>query len=1811
MDGGAAHAKAACRRLLAGGAFLLAALAQAATPPGTEIANTATASFRVAGVSVTVSGTATVTTSISTPASVQLLAYAPTAQGMPGPVVSNVNVPPAQCARNGSFTPLPAPRLPGVGVLQTGSSLPLTNATIYASGDVVFVQVTDFDQNRDPHLAETVTLAITTSKGDSETLRLVETGPSTGVFAGYIPTARGAVQAGDCVLDIASNQKVVATYVDQSESSAQVAASALIDPLGLVFDSATGEPVNGARVTILDARTNLPAKVLGNDGVSSYPSTIVAGSRVQDSGGTTYDFAPGRYQFPRLAPGTYRFAVEPPQGYKFASTALETALRALPGAPFAIANGSRGEPFTLVPGPAIEMDIPVDPGPLGELNILKSAAKATAGVGDFVPYTVQVGNRGTLALPDVVIGDRMPLGFRYQKGSARLNSAPLADPQVSADGRSLQFALGILAGSGNAVLRYVLQVGPGTPMGPAENIAQSVGRITSNVAKASVQVRDDLNASRAILTGRVMLAKSCEQDERQPGAVQGLKDVRILLQDGTTILSDAEGNWHAENLRPGTHVVQVDTTTLPAGMELRNCDPSSRTGGRNFSQLVNVRAGTLWRADFRLVPAASCMAQAVQRSGRRIELALSAPLGNESLSATVVLPAGAKVAADSVQLDGRAAAAAAQASDGMVVVRLPAQPARWEHKVSFELDGPAQAELKALVRVQPVGQPASSLQPLLLPAGEAQARQCAPMPVGGLASRGSVPQAPNGERGPALEAAPSLLEQLPYDDKWLAAAAPGNEWMHPQADFSPALPVIKVAVKHARGTTLELKVNGSPVNPLRFEGTVGSPTGEWLLSQWRSVDLRDGPNHLALTVRDAQGMAVLQETRTIHYSTAPVRVELDLEHSRLVADGRSSPVLAVRMLDQLGKPARRGLIGDFQVNPPYVPQELADALQRDPLTGTPGGRPRFVIGEKGIALIPLQPTTQSGEVVLRFPLSEGRTQEVRAWLNADLREWVLVGFAEGTLGHKSLSGNMEALKGSGADDQLFDDNRLAFYAKGRIRGDYLLTAAYDSAKRRGPRDAPALKQAIDPTQYYTLYADASQAQYDAASTRKLYLKIEKKQFYALFGDFDSGLTVSELGRYSRTLNGLKSEYKGEVFSYNAFATRTSQSFLKDELQGDGTSGLYRLRTRNILVNSEKVRIEVRDRFHPDQVLSVRTLATYLDYQIDYVAGTLFFREPVPSRDAALNPVMIVVEYESDDRSQSAWTYGGRAAAKIGTDSELGVTRIHEGGTGKDASLTAVDARLQLAEFTRARVEFATSERNTPTGPQSGQAYSTEVLHDDGKFAARAYASEQRPGFGLGQQAAAAEGQRKVGADARVKVSDALQVQGEAYRQDDLARGGQRQVAEGRVQWSDQAGLTLSGGARIAQETDAGGAQSEARQVTAGVGYETMERRLVLRASTELDVGSKGNGTVNFPNRVLLGADYRLTTGTTLFAQQEFARGAALKADTTRFGVRSELWTGAEAQLGLGNQATLDAGRLFTNMGLVQKIKLGERWSADAGIDRVQTLRSTANPLGPAQPPASGTPDLATAGLITGDYTAVTLGLAYHDTAWSGNGRVEWRNSDTDTKVNLLLGAQRQLGQGRVVAAALTLNTVHGATETRNLGARLSYAFRPNDSNLIWLDRLDYVEDANRSLGARLFTRKLINNFNANWKASRQTQVAVQYSAKYVREMLGDTSYSGYTDLFGVEVRHDLGERWDIGLHAGALHSWRTGAFSYHLGASVGFRLADNTWLSVGYNQLGFSDPDFSGAEFRGKGLYVNVRVKFDQDTFDLNDRAKGHLPLKP
>ncbi len=125
---------------------------------------------------------------------------------------------------------------------------------------------------------------------------------------------------------------------------------------------------------------------------------------------------------------------------------------------------------------------------------------------------------------------------------------------------------------------------------------------------------------------------------------------------------------------------------------------------------------------------------------------------------------------------------------------------------------------------------------------------------------------------------------------------------------------------------------------------------------------------------------------------------------------------------------------------------------------------------------------------------------------------------------------------------------------------------------------------------------------------------------------------------------------------------------------------------------------------------------------------------------------------------------------------------------------------------------------------------------------------------------------------------------------------------------------------------------------------------------------------------------------------------------------------------------------------------------------------------------------------------------------------------------------------------------------------------------------------------------MVNNLNANVKPNRKLQISFQYGLKYVHNTIDDDAYIGYTDLMGLETRYDVTKRWDVGLHGSVLHSWNSDQIDYSAGLSLGYHVVENTWLSVGYNFLGFEDEDFSEAQFTAQGPFIKFRMKFDQQS---------------
>ncbi|MBT8423290.1 MAG: OmpA family protein, partial [Gammaproteobacteria bacterium] len=397
-----------------------------------------------------------------------------------------------------------------------------------------------------------------------------------------------------------------------------------------------------------------------------------------------------------------------------------------------------------------------------------------------------------------------------------------------------------------------------------------------------------------------------------------------------------------------------------------------------------------------------------------------------------------------------------------------------------------------------------------------------------------------GTRPESLSQAPVTAAD-PLEDfnnpSWISELDSGVELLFPQPDYNPPIPSLRIALKHAPGQKVELSLNDAPISGLSFDGTDTNSAKTVALSRWRGIDLQENDNELRVVVRNRDGSVASRIERTVHLSGGPVRAEIDPAASSLLADGRTRPVLALRVYDRWGKPARPESIGRYRIDPPYRSWFEVESLRDNQLLALGSREPVYRVGADGLARIELDATSRSGEVVIHLEYPDEREEELRAWLEPAARDWILVGFAEGTAGYSTLQDNIQSARDAGLEDDFYSDGKIAFFAKGRIKGEFLLTMAYDS-DRDGQEARERLHGTIDPDQFYTLYGDATEQQFEAATQDELFLKIERGQFYAMFGDFDTAMRVTELARYDRSFNGLQSEYQGETFGYTAFAART-------------------------------------------------------------------------------------------------------------------------------------------------------------------------------------------------------------------------------------------------------------------------------------------------------------------------------------------------------------------------------------------------------------------------------------------------------------------------------------------------------------------------------------------------------------------------------------------------------------------------------------------------------------------------------------------------
>jgi len=1824
----------------------------------------------------------------------------------------------------------------------------LVPADIYHAGLDVYVQVQDGDQNIDPYVAETVQITLTTPSGDtndSEIMILTETGPDTGVFIasiGSVGTVPGtAAVQNDGIIEVKSGTQMSALYTDRYDNTDTTAAAALVDPFGVVFDSNTGAPINGVIVTMWDLENKAPAKVLGDDGISIYPATVTTGGTVVDSSGKVYQLAAGSYRFPFMMPGNYQFKVTGVSGYAFPSTVSTTQLQLLAGAPFAITLGSRLEPFIINPGPALHIDIPMDPMNTS-LYVQKTASKSMVAIGDALGYSINIENPSPVAdITLSTLNDTLPTGLRYVSGTAVLDGYSIADPVISGNGRGLTFNVGTVQAGLIRTLSYLVRVGSNARVGVAINTVIANGTqlgipVTSNIAKAAVTIQEDLIRSKGFIMGRVFVddgkpgassmaaatttvtdatstvagavkAASASNNEINDDGEQGIADVRVYLEDGTFVITDKDGLYHFKAVDSGTHVVQLDVDSLPERYEVVTLN-NTRFAGRTFSQFVDVQGGGVWRSNFRLRQRAEpempvtvihtleqnadgqWWATVRVKHNERVNLSdlnlfYDPPAGwslNTS-SATVDdikrIPEATmfgtfwKLATDAdehiirvalnsggAEGDKKAVAYARFASPGTpkgrtsmaeVTLNETVTEISTDKKITLHLNfATCKAELPEQDKEQ-LEALIDTLKGLTVRQARVEGHtdniRIAPANRKEFANNQELSEA----RAKSLAA--YLIEQLKLTSDKVKAVGMGDtqpivnnktaegraqnrrvevyvDAVHIDREYQHELKDDRgVGEGKAVGTwekeqdateeplaTDAISVDGvlsqkdgsslpDPINAVRMqldsklkaqllvdgkeisEDRIGfksedTKTGKTLYS-YIGIDFgKPGKHTLTVKGLDPFGNARFDKTITV-IRTGQVASIRPLKGQENIADGKTPVTVRLSLLDDTGEVIRGGTEleirgGDLvSLGAMSADQQLAqNAASRTSSTGA-------TVRVAADGTIAFAPTTVSG--MHTVTLGRGDVQEdIQVLVIAPKREWIMVGLGEGTLGYNKLNGAMQPISKQSENENFYRDGRLAFYGKGQVKGDFLLTVAYDTAKTQG-KVGNALNQTIDPNSYYTIYGDMTSQQYDASSQRKLYMKLEKNAFYALLGDFNTGLSVTELSRYSRQLNGLKSEYNGETMAYNAFVSQTNQSLRKDEIRGDGTSGLYKLSRATITANSENIFIETRDRFRPELILESRQLQRHLDYDIDYTAGTLYFKQAVPSKTPELNPVYIRIEYESRDSTDQFTTFGGRGSVKmLDNKVEVGASYVQEGKLGKDDKITGLDAKLNLTESIELKTEVAKSRNQLATS----SAYKAEVRHLGKTVNGSAYVRQIGKAFGLGQVTGSEDATRKYGAQSDVNVTEKVKLQLDTFRQMNLNTKAKRDSASAQAVYTAEKG-SIRGGVRGTRDITGAAANQTSKLLTAGATANITDR-LSARVDREQSIG-KGNST-DYPTRSTVGLDYQVAANTTVSATQEWTQGQLQNSQATTVGVKTQPWSGAQLATGYQQQLN-DSGISSTaNVGMQQQYKYSDTLTFSAGMDRTKTLKHPgATPLNLNVPLASGGGS---------DFTAWSAGFNFAPVDWVWDNRFEYRTASTSRKWNISSGIQGEPMEDLATQFNVQLNmdrqTAGTATDQGMMSMGLAY--RPLTDGLILMNRFDIKYARNVGLLSTSSSWRYINNLTANWQTKPDVQLAFNYGAKWSRELFTNQSLNGFTDLTGLQGVWDFTQGWDLSFQASMLHAWSMRQYSPSFGLGVGHNLFDNMWMTLGYNFTGFYDPDFTAAQFTRQGAYVKFRFKFDQNSLN-------------
>lgn len=345
------------------------------------------------------------------------------------------------------------------------------------------------------------------------------------------------------------------------------------------------------------------------------------------------------------------------------------------------------------------------------------------------------------------------------------------------------------------------------------------------------------------------------------------------------------------------------------------------------------------------------------------------------------------------------------------------------------------------------------------------------------------------------------------------------------------------------------------------------------------------------------------------------------------------------------------------------------------------------------------------------------------------QDWFYIALADITAGRNSTSGPAQLVTGDTQhfDNEAYVDGRLAFYLKGKVKGDWLLTASADTKEQPikhlfsniDDKDPRYLLRRLDPDRYYPVYGDDSTSVEDAPTRGKFYVKLARGESHVMWGNFQTQLSGSDLVQYSRGMYGANLKLRSDTATgfgqkntqVDAFVGDPGTLGAREQFRGTGGS-LYYVQHQDTTRGSDRVWVEVRDK-DSGIVLKTTQLSATQDYDFDPIQGRILLTAPLPSTadDSQLvragslsgNPVFLMVSYEYTPsiRDVNNMTVGGHVSQWLGDKVQIGATGYRQGDQATRQHIYGIDATYRVSAGVYLKAETARSSGTGTTTQSSG------------------------------------------------------------------------------------------------------------------------------------------------------------------------------------------------------------------------------------------------------------------------------------------------------------------------------------------------------------------------------------------------------------------------------------------------------------------------------------------------------------------------------